>query len=140
MQYRVLESIFRFAVWLQKTQGLIFFFELGHNGSVLGLMIFHKMSPGLTITTCNKITTSWRSLPTVLHISLSWNVNFSFRSHWSNGLFFLFCKNLSLSIPQKYRVAISSFLFKLLCSVGPSFTVQVWIVSWSTVWFLLDLS
>ena len=35
-----------------------FFFELGHNGSVLGLMIFHKMSPGLTITTCNKITTS----------------------------------------------------------------------------------
>ena len=32
-------------------------FELGLNGSGLGFMIFHKMSPwSLTLTICNKIT------------------------------------------------------------------------------------
>ena len=38
------ESVFRFTVWLQKTQGLTGF-ELGLNGSGQGIMIFLKMSP-----------------------------------------------------------------------------------------------
>ena len=38
------ESVFRFTVWLQKTQGLTGF-ELGLDGSGQGIMIFLKMSP-----------------------------------------------------------------------------------------------
>ena len=44
MYYRVLESVFRLTVWLLKDPGTRVF-ELGLNGSGLGLMIFHKMSP-----------------------------------------------------------------------------------------------
>ena len=45
MSYRVLESVFRLTVWLHKERPRDLFFELGLNGSGLGLMIFHKLSP-----------------------------------------------------------------------------------------------
>ena len=42
--HRVLESVFRLAMWFRKDQGTRVF-ELGLNGSGLRLLIFHKMSP-----------------------------------------------------------------------------------------------
>ena len=50
LQYRVLESLFRLTVWLEKAQGLTVFLNWDSS------FFFWKWVRGLTMTICNKIT------------------------------------------------------------------------------------